>query len=55
MKYTNWFTQNDIPESLTYYELIEKQQKEIRKMKFEYRFSIILICILLLVIILYIK
>lgn len=53
MKYPNCFT--DIPESLTYYELIEKQQKEIIKMKFEYRISIMLISILLLLIILYIK
>lgn len=42
-------------ESLTYYEIIMKQQKEIRKMKFEYRFSIILLCILILVIVLHIK
>lgn len=42
-------------EPLTYYEIIMKQQKEIRRIKFEYRFSIILICILLLVIVLYIK
>ena len=42
-------------ECLTYYEIIMKQQKEIRKMKFEYRFGIILLCILILGIILYIK
>ena len=42
-------------ESLTYYEMIIRQQEEIRKMKFEYRFSIILLCILILVIVLYIK
>ncbi len=42
-------------ESLTYYEIIMKQQKEIKKMKLEYRVSIILLCILILIVILYIK